>query len=149
MQSGTSSSLNLSSSSSGNQQMVVRGNPGVAHEIAGSSRSSSVRSVRRSQIKPSKERPSSALARSASRTRVGNPIGESVGDDEMDFQNQGTSSVSYQQVNQVWVSQSPDPELVNQAAGAVLQAQTEAHHAQTEAYTKHVLRQNVLFGKLR
>jgi uncharacterized membrane protein YqiK len=52
----------------------------------------------------------------------------------MDFQNQGTSSVSYQQVNQVWVSQSPDPELVNQAAGAVLQAQTEAHHAQTEAY---------------
>jgi hypothetical protein len=145
MQSGTSSSLNLSSSSSGNQQMVVRGNPGVAHEIAGSSRSSSVRSVRRSQIKPSKERPSSALARSASRTRVGNPIGESVGN----LLDQGTSSVSYQQVNQVWVSQSPDPELVNQAAGAVLQAQTEAHHAQTEAYTKHVLRQNVLFGKLR
>ena len=134
MQSGTSSSLNLSSSSSGNQQMVVRGNPGFAHEIADSSRSSSVRSFRRSQIKPSKEQPSSALARSASRTRVGNPIGEPVGDDEMDFQDQGTSSVSYQQVNQVWVSQSPDPELVNQAAGAVLQAQTEAHHAQRSTY---------------
>ena len=52
----------------------------------------------------------------------------------MDFQDQGTSSVSYQQVNQVWVSQSPDPELVNQAAGAVLQAQTEAHHAQRSTY---------------
>eukprot|EP00435_Cladocopium_sp_Y103_P025527 s45_g6.t1 len=52
----------------------------------------------------------------------------------MDFQDQGVGSVSYQQqVNQVWVAPSPDPELVNQAAGVVLQAQTEAHHAKAEA----------------
>ena len=52
----------------------------------------------------------------------------------MGSRDRGTSSVSYQQVNQMYVAPSPDPELVNQAANAVLQAQTEVHHAQAEAH---------------
>ena len=98
IQSGTSSSLNLSSSSSGQgtQQPTIRGGPGMIQDgMADNSQSSSIRSVRRSQLKPSKDRPSSALARSASRGRAG----ETDGDDGMDFQEQGASSVNYQQVN--------------------------------------------------
>ena len=133
MDSGTSSSLNLSASTSGGNPTSSgkKGAPGMIQDsMVDSSRSSSIHSAKRSQMKPSIERPSSALARSASRGRVDH----SIRDDEMGSRDRGTSSVSYQQVNQMYVAPSPDPELVNQAANAVLQAQTEVHHAQTEAH---------------
>ena len=137
--SGGSSSLNLSSSSTG--VVGVSGAPAIADGGSTGSRSASVRSVRRTIPKQS-SRPNTTLAHLGSRNRstsrpmeedspiVEGPMYQQVNQTYVPTFEQETN---YQQLNQVYVASTLDHEVVNQAAAAVMRAQTEVHSVQTEA----------------
>ena len=137
--SGGSSSLNLSSSSTG--VVGVSGAPAIADGGSTGSRSSSVRSVRRTIPKQS-SRPNTTLAHLGSRNRsTSRPMEEDLPSVEGPMYQQVNQTyvptfeqeTNYQQLNQVYVASTLDHEVVNQAAAAVMRAQTEVHSVQTEA----------------
>lgn len=137
--SGGSSSLNLSSSSTG--VVGVSGAPAIADGGSTGSRSSSVRSVRRTIPKQS-SRPNTTLAHLGSRNgSTSRPMEEDSPIVEGPMYQQVIQTyvptfeqeTNYQQLNQVYVASTLDHEVVNQAAAAVMRAQTEVHSVQTEA----------------
>ena len=125
--SGGSSSLNLSTSSG------VHCAPALVDQNS-DSRSSSVRSAGpiKGQLKD-KSRSVPALARTAGGSRTGNRNMSRDPPMSGNVPIQQSADVRYQQVNQVYVAPSMDSEVVDRAASAVLQAQTEAHQSFTEA----------------
>ena len=137
--SGGSSSLNLSSSST--DVVGVSGAPAIADAGSTGSRSSSVRSVRRTIPKQS-SRPNTTLAHLGSRNRsTSRPMEEDLPSVEGPMYQQVNQTyvptfeqeTNYQQLNQVYVASTLDHEVVNQAAAALVRAQTEVHSIQTEA----------------
>ena len=117
---------------------VVFGGPAIANqEHNGSdSRSSSIRSVKGSiGKKRDPPNPSSALARVGSRNRAPSQPASSrpVGNGNGSSQREGEQTVHYQQLNQTYVDQGMNAEVIHSAATAVLESRQRETEVLTEA----------------